>query len=426
MGEEGVVDAERSSVGDSLMSQLSSSGRAHERYELHELLGSGASGDVYKAKDRVSGDWVAVKRVSLHEAGGDTMSGSECLELKTLMAVRGNQNRDCDHIFVELRDDFLVREEEELWIVTELCEAGSVADLMQWTGRKALDEPIIRAILRSVVRAILFLHSMHIIHRDIKAGNVLLNSSGHAKLGDLGVIAVLSKTVPKRNTSIGSPFWMAPEVIKRSDYGYAADIWSLGITAIELAEGSPPLSEEHPFRALFMIPEQDPPSLRHPTSWSPEFVDFISCCLKKDPAERLSARELMAHAFLADRNGENEVLLRLVEESLPLIDEARKHFSNGRMHLRDSRSRSSSSGGDVDAVSECSGESVVILSDNQISSGDSSDPKVQNEQIYLSYVESLEGQRSRRKPSLLSSKQVDSAAAIAPRMQQLDLEGDER
>lgn len=142
------------------------------------------------------------------------------------------------------------------------------------------------------------MHSLLKIHRDIKAGNILLDVNGNAKLADLGVAGELENSLTKRNTVIGTPFWMAPEVVEESGYDVRADIWSLGITAIEMAEGHPPLHEVHPMRAIFMIPSKPPPTLTCPEEWTPEFIEFVGFCLVKDPSTRKSATVLLESAYI--------------------------------------------------------------------------------------------------------------------------------
>lgn len=181
----------------------------------------------------------------------------------------------------------------------EYCGAGSVSDIMR-LRKKTLTEEEIATILCDTLKGLEYLHLRRKIHRDIKAGNILLNTEGHAKLADFGVAGQLTDTMAKRNTVIGTPFWMAPEVIQEIGYDCVADIWSLGITALEMAEGKPPYGDIHPMRAIFMIPTKPPPSFREPDRWSPELIDFVSKCLVKNPEERASASQLLYHEFIGN------------------------------------------------------------------------------------------------------------------------------
>ena len=165
-----------------------------------------------------------------------------------------------------------------------------------------------------------YLHDKRKIHRDIKAGNILMNTGGESKLADFGVSGQLSDTMAKRNTVIGTPFWMAPEVIQEVGYDVKADIWSLGITAIELAEGKPPYANIHPMRAIFMIPTKPPPTLTDPDRWSPEFSDFLSQCLVKDPEKRASALDLLKHPFVTGAKDASS-LIPAIEDTMAIIQE---------------------------------------------------------------------------------------------------------
>lgn len=198
-------------------------------------------------------------------------------------------------------------------IVMEYCGAGSVSDIMR-LRKKTLSEEEISTILNDTLKGLEYLHLRRKIHRDIKAGNILLNSEGHAKLADFGVAGQLTDTMAKRNTVIGTPFWMAPEVIEEIGYDCVADIWSLGITALEMAEGKPPYGDIHPMRAIFMIPTKPPPSFREIDRWSPEFIDFVSLCLVKNPEERAIATDLLQHEFVKNAK-QNQILAAMIAEA---------------------------------------------------------------------------------------------------------------
>lgn len=169
----------------------------------------------------------------------------------------------------------------------EYADAGSVQDILdeREDQEKVLNEEQIASIAQQVLKALQYLHSMKKIHRDIKAGNILLNSKGMAKLADFGISAQMVGD-EKRTTTIGSSYWMAPETLMGGGYDSRADIWSLGITLLEMAEGIPPLIEEQPHKAVFRIVNDPPPRLSNPKAWSPEFNDFIANCLVKNPEKR--------------------------------------------------------------------------------------------------------------------------------------------
>jgi len=182
----------------------------------------------------------------------------------------------------------------QIWILMEFCDCGSVRDIMVACD-SLLDELQIATIMKYAALGLKFLHDNHKLHRDIKAGNILVNSRGQCKLADFGVS---SDSTVKRFTVVGTPYWMAPEIIEEKGYDEKVDIWSLGITAIEMAEGKPPLYDLEPMRAIFEIPARPPPRLSNEAS--PEFEDFIAKTLVKDPTKRPSATEILEHPFLRD------------------------------------------------------------------------------------------------------------------------------
>jgi serine/threonine kinase 4 len=214
----------------------------------------------------------------------------------------------------------------------EYCAAGSVIDLIKVT-KKSLNEQQIASILKSTLRGIDYLHANKKIHRDVKAGNILLDLNGNVKLADFGVAAELLHTLADKDTVIGTPFWMSPEVISRSKYNKKTDIWSLGITAIEMAEGEPPYSHIHPFRAMFLIKEKPPRGLTKPDKWSPEFNNFIQRCLIVDPKKRPTAQELLQDEFIIKKSRGPAILSELVLESMSEIEKYRMNRDSNNSNM---------------------------------------------------------------------------------------------
>jgi len=259
-------------------------------FTLTEKIGEVSYGSVWRVTHNKTGKKYAVKRVGIDNDLDDLLL--EIIFMKSCIS---------DNI-VRYFGSYVCG--QELWIVMEFCSGGSVSDLMRVT-LQTLTEPQIVSVVRDMLKGLQFLHSKKKIHRDVKCGNVLLNSHGQGKLADFGVSGQLSDTMAKRHTAIGTPFWMAPEVIEELDYDYKADIWSLGITVIEMAEGRPPHSEMHPMRVIFVIPSRPPPTMTEPKKWSPELNDFVKKCLMKDPSERPDATTLLSHPFLKNVSKKN-------------------------------------------------------------------------------------------------------------------------
>ncbi|XP_075215565.1 serine/threonine-protein kinase hippo isoform X2 [Lycorma delicatula] len=267
------------------LSEESLTRQPEEVFDIICKLGEGSYGSVYKALHKESGQVLAIKQVPV-----DTDLQEIIKEISIM--------QQCDSPFVVKYYGSYFKN-TDLWIVMEYCGAGSVSDIMR-LRKKTLTEEEIATILSDTLKGLEYLHLRRKIHRDIKAGNILLNTEGHAKLADFGVAGQLTDTMAKRNTVIGTPFWMAPEVIQEIGYDCVADMWSLGITALEMAEGKPPYGDIHPMRAIFMIPTKPPPSFREPDQWSPEFIDFVSRCLVKNPEERATATEMLRHEFIGN------------------------------------------------------------------------------------------------------------------------------
>lgn len=262
---------------------------------------------------------------------------------------------DCSskHI-VGLQECFL--DKKHLWIMMEYCSAGSVADLLR-LSKSNLNEEQIASVIIDVLHGLVFLHTNKRIHRDIKAGNILLNSKGNAKLGDFGVSGQLSKSTTKRHTLIGTPFWMAPEVIQETGHNYKADIWSLGITILEMAEGKPPHFDIHPLRAIFIIPTRPPPVFAEKDKWSSELNNFLSCCLTKNPNDRPSAIQLLEHPWVKKYEGNVSGCLK---DLIEVAEESIKEFGGREKALNKTYNSSSSSSSSTDSDSDIDMGSMVI------------------------------------------------------------------
>ncbi|PRW45012.1 serine threonine- kinase hippo-like [Chlorella sorokiniana] len=229
--------------------------------------------------------------------------------------------RECNHPnIVKYYGSWRTR--DALWICMEYCAGGSVSDIMH-TCRSGLDEDMISYICAQTLAGLAYLHSLGKVHRDIKCGNILLTEAGEVKLADFGVAAQLTATMSKRNTFIGTPHWMAPEVIQVSHYDGKVDIWALGISAIEMAEMFPPRWKINPNRVLFMVVKDPPPRLIDKERWSLSFQDFVAQCLQKDPRARPTARLLQQHKFAA----REAAAAAAVRALLPLVQQARTHMA---------------------------------------------------------------------------------------------------
>ncbi|XP_061413078.1 myosin-IIIb-like isoform X3 [Lethenteron reissneri] len=290
-----------------------------DTWELVETIGKGTYGKVYKATSRKDGSKAAVK--TLDPVNQDIDEEIEA-EYSILTSLPEHPN------IVRFFGMYYQKDGvngDQLWIVLELCNGGSVTDLVKGQLKRGerMDVMLIAYILRGALLGLNHLHSHNIIHRDIKGNNILLTTDGGIRLVDFGVSAQVSKTRVERNTAVGTPFWMAPEVIaceQQLDYMYdrRCDVWSMGITAIELGDGDPPLYELHPMRALFKIPRNPPPTLKQPELWPPLFNEFIAQCLVKDFERRATVSQLLEDPFIQQVEGREQELQKQLTELIDL------------------------------------------------------------------------------------------------------------
>ncbi|XP_032241097.1 myosin-IIIb isoform X3 [Nematostella vectensis] len=267
-------------------------------WQLVESIGEGTYGEVYKVRNVKTGEIAAAKVIdSILEKIEEVLP-----ELEILKKFSDHPNIAGFHGAFIQRDP---NRQDQLWLVMELCRGGSVTNLVKNLIKKgkSLEEDLVAYILHETLKGVEYLHRKNVMHRDIKGANVMLTNEADIRLIDFGVSSELTNALMKKNSSVGTPFWMAPEVIaceQQLDYSYdmRCDVWSIGITGIELADGVAPLSDEHPMRALFKIPRNKPPTMKHPEKWSHEYRDFIAHCLIKDFEERPFVSQLLQHPFL--------------------------------------------------------------------------------------------------------------------------------
>ncbi|XP_068112819.1 STE20-like serine/threonine-protein kinase isoform X2 [Hyperolius riggenbachi] len=290
--------------------------RDHNPEEVWEIigeLGDGAFGKVYKAQNKETGILAAAKVI-------DTKSEDELEDYMVEIDILASCNHP--HI-VKLLDAFYY--ENNLWILIEFCAGGAV-DAVMLELERPLTEPQIRVVCKQTLEALVYLHENKIIHRDLKAGNILLTLDGDVKLADFGVSAKNTRTLQRRDSFIGTPYWMAPEVVmcetsKDRPYDFKADVWSLGVTLIEMAQIEPPHHELNPMRVLLKIAKSEPPTLAQPSRWSRDFNDFLKKCLEKNIDARWTTAQLLQHPFVSVVNSNKPVRELIAEAKAEVLEE---------------------------------------------------------------------------------------------------------
>jgi len=265
-------------------------------FEDFTKIGEGAAGEVFMAKDKRDGRVVAVKVMKMNADN-----------VKLLATEIGIMKTSHHANIVDYVDSF-IPSEKEMWVVMEYMGGGCLTDILEAFDVVRLSERNIAYIVRDTLRALSYIHSLHRIHRDIKSDNILISADGTIKLADFGYAAQLTAKQQKRNTVVGTPYWMAPELIRGQDYGVKVDIWSLGIMMMEMAQGEPPYMEFPPLRALFLITTKGIPPLKEQTRWSPDFHDFFNHCIDVKVETRPDADTLLAHPFLKQASEPSELI----------------------------------------------------------------------------------------------------------------------
>eukprot|EP00039_Didymoeca_costata_P015979 m.278876 g.278876 ORF g.278876 m.278876 type:complete len:734 (+) comp16319_c0_seq8:515-2716(+) len=277
-------------------------------FEIMTQIGSGSYGSVHKARIVKTGKLAAIKMIVMED-------GEDFADIENEISIL----ETCNHENIVAYYGSFVKN-KTMWICMEFCGGGSCSDMYN-ALQSPLFEPEIANIMFYSLKGLDYLHKQHKVHRDIKGGNILLNDKGHVKLADLGVSAHLTSTLAKRKSFIGTPYWIAPEIIavemKMGPDGYSSrcDIWSLGITAIEMAEMAPPMFELHPMRALYLIPKNNPPKLVDKKKWHKDFHDFLKQALTKNPAKRPSAEELQRISWFKSVTTHPTALAELVQRA---------------------------------------------------------------------------------------------------------------
>jgi len=284
------------------LNDLVNKGDPTELYINPKLVGEGAAGQVYLATNAQTREQVAIKKMEL-----------TAQNIKLLTSEIHIMKESTHENVVHYYDSFRV--ENQLWVVMEYMGGGCLTEILEQFEYVKMNEKQIAWVSQQTLKGLSYIHSRHRIHRDIKSDNILLGEKGEIKIADFGYAAQLTKQKTKRQTIVGTPYWMAPELIRGQEYGTKVDIWSLGIMIMEMAEGDPPYMEFPPLRALFLITTKGIPDLKEPPKWSNTFREFVALCLEKDADKRPSADELLEHAFMKTAIGGAEAIMKVNAEA---------------------------------------------------------------------------------------------------------------
>jgi len=266
-------------------------------YLAEKKIGEGGVAVVYQAIEIKSKKKVAIKKINME---GNAVTPESLVGEISIMKTCRHEN------IVDYFGCYKVG--KFLWVVMEFMDYGSLTEILDQFYNLKMTEPQMASVCLSTLKGLSIIHSSHKVHRDIKSDNILINADGVVKIADFGFAAQLTVSKQKRRTVVGTPYWMAPEVIEGFDYDCKVDIWSLGIMAMEMAEGEPPYMDFPPLRALFLIATQGIPDLKTPESWSPDFKSFVKICLQRDIEHRPSSADLLKHPFLSKSCGFSEIV----------------------------------------------------------------------------------------------------------------------